>query len=552
MATTAADLLIDTIHRWGVEVVFGLPGDGILGIVEALQRRRDEIRFIHVKHEEAAALMACGYAKFTGKIGVCLGTSGPGGVHLLNGLYDAKLDGQPVLALTGNQFHDLTDTYGQQDVPLDRLFADVAVYNTRIMGPNHVENAANLACRTAITQRGPTHITFPVDLQSRVVKGGASLRNLPHHTASLSAQRGPLPYEGDLRQAVEILNSGKKVVILAGRGALGASAELEFVSEILGAPIVKAFMGKAAVPDDSPNTTGGLGPLGTAPSRQVMQSCDTLLLVGTSFPYVEYLPKPGKARAIQIDIDPKRIGLRYPIEVGLIGDAQRTLKEFLPLLAPNQDRRFLEKAQESMREWFELMEKRAVRTEKPLKPQTVAWELSEVMDENAIISCDIGAVAAWWARQIRAKRGQMHAISGNMASMGSGLPYAIAAQIAFPDRTSVSFQGDGGFSMFMAEFTTCVKYQLPVKVIVIKDQDVWQSKGDYLSSHNSHDFDYASSPIDFSMFAKACGATGLIIDDPAHCRMVLEQAFATPGPVLVEARVDTKEKPVPADWSSHA
>ena len=547
MPTTAADLLIDAISRWGVEVVFGLPGDGILGIVEALHRRRDQIRFVQVRHEEAAALMACGYAKFTGKIGVCLGTSGPGGIHLLNGLYDAKLDGQPVLALTGNQVHDLSDTYGQQDVPLDRLFSDVTVYNTRIMGPNHVEQAANLACRTALTQRGVAHITFPVDLQPQTVKQGATLRDVARQTASLSAQRGPLPYEGDLRQAVEILNSGKKVAILAGRGALGASAELEFVSEILGAPIVKAFMGKAAVPDDHPNTTGGLGPLGTAPSRQVMKSCDTLLLVGTSFPYRDYLPKPGKVRAIQIDIDPKRIGLRYPVQVGLIGDAQRTLKEILPLLAHNPDRRFLEKTQSEMGSWMRLMEERALQVDKLLKPQRVAWELSEYLDENAILSCDIGTVAAWWARQIRAKSGQMHAISGNMASMGSGLPYAIAAQIAYPDRTSVAFQGDGGFSMFMAEFTTCVKYELPIKVIVINDRDVWQSKGDPLTLHQRRAYDFTSPPVNLALFAQACGATGFVIDKPEDCRTVLEQAFATPGPVIVEARVDPQEKPVSLD-----
>lgn len=547
MPTTAADLLVDAIYHWGVEVVFGLPGDGIRGIVEALYRRREQIRFIQVRHEEAAALMACGYAKFTGKIGVCLGTSGPGGVHLLNGLYDAKLDGQPVLALTGNQVHDLSDTYGQQDVPLDRLFADVAIYNTRIMGPNHVQNAANLACRTAITQRGVAHITFPVDLQSQAVKRGEELRGLVSQTDSLSAQRGPLPYEGDLRQAVEILNSGKKVAILAGRGALGASAELEYVSEILGAPIVKAFMGKAAVPDDSPNTTGGLGPLGTAPSRKVMQFCDTLLMIGTSFPYIEYLPRPGKVRAIQVDIDPKRIGLRYPIQVGLIGDAQRTLKELLPLLTHNPDRRFLEKAQAEMRSWMSLMEERAKRTEIPLKPQTVAWELSECLDGNAIISCDIGAVAAWWARQIRAKPGQMHAISGNMASMGSALPYAIAAQIAYPDRTSIAFQGEGGFSMFMAEFTTCVKYGLPVKVIVIQDRDVWQSKGDHLTLHTRQAYENLSSPVNLALFAQACGATGLVLDKPEDCRMIIEQALATPGPVIVEARVDPLEKPVSPD-----
>ena len=286
MGQTAADVLIDTIADWGVSVVFGLPGDGINGIMESLRTRQETIRFVQVRHEESAAFMACAYAKFTGKLGVCLATSGPGGIHLLNGLYDAKLDGQPVLAITGLAYHDLIGTFTQQDVELDRLFVDVCKYNARVMGPTHVESVADLACRTAVTYRGVAHITIPVDVQEMPADRSRSKRNVPHHSSDVFARSARLPAEEDLRHAAEILNAGKKVVILAGRGALGATDELERAAEVLAAPIVKPLLGKAAVPDDSPYTTGGIGLLGTRPSQDAMESCDTLLMIGTSFPYI--------------------------------------------------------------------------------------------------------------------------------------------------------------------------------------------------------------------------------------------------------------------------
>src|SRR5919106_965093 len=344
MADTAADVLIDTLMEWGVDVIFGLPGDGINGIMEALRTRQDRIRFIQVRHEEAAAFMACGYAKFTGKLGVCLATSGPGGLHLLNGLYDAKLDGQPVLALTGLPYHDLIGTHTQQDVELDKVFADVAKYNVRVMGPEHVENVTHTACRTALAYNGVSHIAFPVDLQDKPVEKKGSNRNIPGHTSDVFARSARLPDDTELRRAADVLNAGTKVAMLVGRGALGATDELLKIAEILGAPIAKALLGKAAVPDDSPFTTGQVGLLGTLPSQQVMEECDTLLMVGTSFPYIEFLPKPGHARAVQIELDPSRLGLRYPVEVGLIGDSQRTLAALLPLLRRNEERRFLEDA----------------------------------------------------------------------------------------------------------------------------------------------------------------------------------------------------------------
>src|SRR6266403_1374034 len=427
---TAADVLIETLIDWGVEVIFGLPGDGINGIMESLRTHQEQIRFIQVRHEEAAAFMACAYAKYTGKLGVCLATSGPGGIHLLNGLYDAKLDRQPVLAITGHHFHDLIDTHSQQDVSLDRLFADVAVYNTRVMGASHVENVADLACRTALSYRGVAHINFPVDLQDQT-GGERSKRNIPAHTSHIQGWRARIPSGVDVACAADVLNAGKRVAILCGQGALHATAQLEEVAAGLGAPIVKALLGKAAVPDDSPYTTGGIGLLGTKPSQEALEDCDTLLMVGTSFPYIEFLPKPGQARAIQIDIDPKRIGLRFPVEVGLIGDSRNTLRELISVLKRKDDRSFLEAAQAGMKDWRQLMETRGTRADKPMKPQVVAWELGKRLRDDAIVSCDSGTITTWWARQIPARRGQMHTLSGNLASMACGLPYTLAAQVAY-------------------------------------------------------------------------------------------------------------------------
>src|SRR3954465_10554243 len=305
MAQTAADVIVQTLINWGVDTIFGIPGDGINGLMESLRKEKDKIRFIQTRHEQAAAFMACGYAKFTGRLGVCIATSGPGGIHLLNGLYDAKLDGQPVLAITGLAYHDLINTHTQQDVELDKLFIDGCVYNNRIMGPAHVVSTVDLACRTALAYRGVSHITIPSDIQD-VKHDERSKRNVPHHSAEIFSKSARLPNEADLRRAAEILNKGKKVVILAGQGALQATDELEEAAELLAAPIVKPLLGKACVPDESPYTTGGIGLLGTAPSMEAMQNCDTLLIVGASFPYIEFYPKPGNARAIQIDLDPTR------------------------------------------------------------------------------------------------------------------------------------------------------------------------------------------------------------------------------------------------------
>lgn len=545
MSHTAADTLLDTIYDWGVEVIFGLPGDGINGLMEALRKRQDKIRFVKVRHEESAAFMACAYAKYTGKLGVCLATSGPGGIHLLNGLYDAKLDGQPVLAITGHHFHDLIDTHAQQDVNLDRLFMDVAVYNTRVMGAAHVENVADLACRTALAYRGVAHINFPVDLQDQD-SGERSKRNIAGHSSDAWASRARVPADADLNRAAAILNSGKKIAILCGRGALDATDELEQTAEKLGAPIVKALLGKAAVPDDSPYTTGAIGLLGTKPSQDVMEDCDTLLMVGTSFPYIEFLPKPGQARGVQIDLDPARIGLRYPVEVGLLGTSRDTLRALLGRLERKEDGSFLEQAQAGMKDWWQLMEERGTREDLPMKPQVIAWELGKRLADNAIVSCDSGTVATWFARQIRARRGQMYSLSGTLASMANGLPYTIAAQIAYPKRQCVAFVGDGGFSMLMGEFATAVKYQLPIKVIVIKNNTLGMIKWEQMVFLGNPEFGCELEPIDFAAFARACGAKGFTVEDPKQCGAILDQAFETNGPVLVESVVDPLTPPMPA------
>lgn len=544
---TAADVLVECLIDWGVEFVFGLPGDGINGIMEALRTHQEKIRFIQVRHEEAAAFMACAYAKYTGRLGVCLATSGPGGIHLLNGLYDAKLDGQPVLAITGLQFHDLVGTYTQQDVALDKLFMDVCVYDERVMGPAHVENLTDLACRMALAYHGVAHLTIPVDFQEQEVKKRQrSERNIPHHTSDVRARSARVPDPGDLERAADILNRGKKVAILAGRGALNATDELEQTADLLAAPIVKALLGKAAVPDDSPYTTGGIGLLGTRPSQEALEDCDTLLMVGSSFPYIEFLPKPGQARAVQIELDPKRIGLRYPVEVGLVGDSRRSLAELIPLLQRKSDRSFLEAAQAGMKDWWQLMEKQGTNPEKPMKPEVVAWELGKRLRNDAIVSSDSGTITTWFARHIIARRGQMFSLSGNLATMAPGLPYTIAAQIAHPSRQCVAFVGDGGFSMLMADFVTAVKYKLPIKVVIIKNNTLGQIKWEQMVFLGNPEYGVDLHPIDFASFALACGGVGFTVEDPAQCGPSIDAFLNAPGPAVLQAVVDPFEPPMPA------
>ncbi len=547
MAKNASEILVETLLDWRVDTIFGIPGDGVNGIIEALRQNRERIRFIQVRHEESAAFMACAWAKFTGKLGVCIATSGPGGIHLLNGLYDAKMDGQPVLAITGMQFHDLIGTQTQQDVALDKLYMDVCVYNERVMGAAHMQNVAEQACRTALARRGVAHITMPVDLQEQKLEADErSERNRASHVSNVYARSAHIPALDELQHAAQVLKAGKKVAILAGRGALNAGDKLEQAAEVLGAPIVKALLGKACVSDDSEYTTGGIGLLGTEPSQDALEACDTLLIAGAAFPYIEFYPKPGKARAVQIDIDPARIGQRYPVEVGLVGDCATTLRALIPLLERNQDRSFLKKAQDSMKEWRELMTTRGTDESMPLKPDVVAYELGKRLSADAIVTSDSGTITTFWARQIPAKRGQLHSCSGNLATMACGLPYAIAAQIAHPTRQVVAFVGDGGFTMLMGELATCMKYKLPIKIVIIKNNTLGQIRWEQMVFLGNPEYVCDLQPIDFAAVARGFGASSFVIDDPKRCGAIFDQALATDGPVVIEAVVDPNTPPLPA------
>lgn len=546
MAQTAGDILIDTLVRWDVEVVFGIPGDGINGVMEALRKRKDEIRFVQVRHEEVAAFAACAYAKWTGKLGVCLATSGPGGIHLLNGIYDAKLDSQPVLAITGLQHHDLLDTFTQQDVELDKLFVDSCVYSTRVMGPAHMEAVAEQACRMALGYRQPAHLTIPIDIQSMPVgKAQRSERNVPHHVSELMARSAHLPDREQLQRAADILAEAKKPFILAGRGALGARKELEAIAEKLKAPVGMPLLGKGAIDDRSPYATGGVGLLGTKPSQQAMEECDAILIVGSAFPYVEFYPAPDQAKGVQIDLDPKKIGLRFPVQAGLVGDSRAVLEELLSMLPDREDDSFLASAQEAMKEWRELLEERGTRTDSPMKPQVVTYELNKLLSDDAIVVADSGTNTTWAARYIEMRGDMMFSCSGTLASMACGLGYSIAAAIAFPERQVVAVMGDGGLAMLMGDLVTLRKYGLDVKVVVIKNDELGQIKWEQMIFLGNPEYECELEPIDFATVARGCGLDSVRIEDAGRCAGQLREALERRGPCLIEAVVDSNEPPMP-------
>jgi pyruvate dehydrogenase (quinone) len=548
MAETVSDILVNRLIDWGVDTIFGLPGDGINGVFEGLRQHQDKLRFIQVRHEEAAAFAACGYAKFTGKLGVCIATSGPGGVHLLNGLYDAKFDRQPVLAITGHTFHDLIGTHYQQDLDLDKLFMDVAYYNQRVMGPAHVENVIDEAIKTALSYRGVAHITIPKDIQEwKTSDAQRSSMNIKQHTANLLAPRYPIPPESDFEAAAKLISAGKKIAILVGRGALGARGQVLQLAGKLKAPVVKALLGKAVIPDNSPYNLGGIGLLGTAPSQDALHECDTLIMAGTSFPYIEFLPKPGNANIIQIDIDPARIGLRTNTDVGLVGDCATVLDLLTKFVPVMEDSSFLEKSQRRMQSWNKLMEERGTRPDKPMKPQVVTYELNKLLDSNAIVISDSGTIATWAARYIDIRDNMQFSLSGMLATMANGLPYSIGAAVAYPDRQVVCVVGDGGLTMLMGEIATLVKYKLPVKVIVVKNNELGQIKWEQMALDGNPEFGIDLQPIDFALHAEACGAKGLTIEDPAQAGEVLRRALAHPGPVVIQAVVDPNEPPLPGN-----
>jgi len=541
-----ADIVAEALLDWGVEVVFGLPGDGINGFIEALRTRKDRIKFVLVRHEESAAFMATAYAKYTGKLGVCVATSGPGAIHLLNGLYDAKMDNTAVLAITGSTYSDLMNSDYQQDVNLARLFSDVSVYNSIINRPEHAEMTVDIACRSALTKKGVSHVTIPIDVQEAKLHGKYSRHKVAGHTSD-ERTSGSLPPSSALQEAAALLNSGRRIVMLVGQGALGATNEVISVAQALECPIVKALLGKAVVPDDHPYCIGGLGMLGTEPATDAMSEADTLLMVGTSFPYIEYLPKPGKARGVQIDVKPEKIGLRYPVEVGLVGDSRLTLAALLPLLKKRESAGsdFLKSKQDAMKDWFGLLRERSTRPDKPLKPQVAASAVSDELQDNAIVSVDSGTITVWAAQHIMIRQGMKFSLSGTLASMANGLPYAIAAQIAFPDRQCIAFVGDGGLNMLMGEFATAVQYQLPIKVVVIKNNSLGMIRWEQMAFLGNPEYAVEFSPIDFAAFARACGGVGYSIREPGELRTVMSQAMAEKKPTIVEVYVDPFEPPMP-------
>ncbi|MGH9465900.1 MAG: thiamine pyrophosphate-dependent enzyme [Terriglobales bacterium] len=547
-ARTISDVIVDTLLDWGVDTIFGLPGDGINGMFEALRQHEHDIRFIQVRHEEAAAFMASAHYKYTGKLGVCIATSGPGAIHLLNGLYDAKLDRAGVLAITGQTYSDLKGTHYQQEVNLVRLFADVAEYNEAIINANQAESVTDLACRHAISKATVAHINIPVDIQDEPAKEKLSPQRPARTVTSAARSRYvTVPCDSDLDRAAEALNRGKKIAILAGAVAVHARAELIATGERLGAPIVKALLGKAAIPDDHPLNAGGLGLIGTLPAQKAMEECDTFFMIGSSFPYMQWLPeKKEDVPGIQLDLRPERIGLRYPMSVGLVGDSAATLEKLLPRLK-RHDGKFLKTTQKRMREWNRLMDERASSMEKPMKPEVVARTLSELAPRDAVISCDCGTVTTWMARHFIIRDQQKWAMAGNLATMAPGLPYGVAGAVAFPHRRTIAFVGDGAFTMLMGEFATAVKYKLPLTVVLIKNNTLGQIKWEQMVFLGNPEYQCELHPIDFAAFARACGGLGTTVEDPRQLRGVLQQALRSPKPHLVECVTDQFEPPMPAE-----
>ncbi len=545
--TTASDVLVDRLIEWGVDTVFGLPGDGINGLMDALCKKRDKLRYIHVRHEEVAAMAAVGYAKFTGRLGVCFSTASPGAAHLLNGLIDARVEQAPILAISGMTYSDLIGTSYLQDINTDYLFNDVALFNERIMGPSSITNLVDYACRTALTQRGPAHLAFPIDYQAAPADSGPRYqRNVPGHTSPAYRPPVRVPTRDDLADAAAALKGKTRVAILAGAGARGCAIELEALADRLGAPVIKAMLGKDCLPDDSPFSTGSIALVGTRPSVEALEQCDALVIVGSTMPYIEYYPSPGQVVCVQIDDRPERIGLRHPVDVGLCGDARATLRELVPMLEPVTDRSFLEQAQRGMREWWSLMEERGTHDELPMKPQVPAWSLNSVLADDAIVCGDSGTVTTWVARHVKMRKGMQFSFSGTNCSMAAGLPYAIGAQAAFPGRQVVVFTGDGSLTMQLGDFLTCVQHDLPIKIVVVRNDSLGLIKWEQMVFLGNPEYGVDMAALDFVKFAEACGAMGVRVEHQRDCVSAMRAAFAHDGPAIVEAVVDPHEPPLPA------
>jgi pyruvate dehydrogenase (quinone) len=537
---TTADIIVQTLLAWDVDHVFGMVGDGINPLIEALRQNQDKIRFISVRHEEAAAFMASGWAKATGRLGVCLATTGPGAVHLMNGLYDAHFDGAPVLAITGLTFHDLLGTRFQQGVDTAALMQDVALYNTLVTGPRHALIVTDIACRSALGGRGVAHLTIPKDVQAmRLADDKASMENHGLRTSTAWSQPASAPSAAQLQAAADLINAGNRVAILAGQGALGAPAELEQLAGRLNAPVAKALLGRSVLPDDSPYSTGGIGHLGTVPSEEAMQRCDTVLIVGTTMPWVDSYPKPGAARGVQIDIRADRIGLRFPVEVGLVGDTKETLRALMPLLRPKDDA-FLRESQMRVTQWNALLDRVAATERTPIRPQSVIRAVSDALAPDAVVCLDCGANTHFAARFLRLRRDQQLIATGMLATMAPGLPFAIAAQLANPGRQVVAIVGDGGLAMLMAELSTAVRYRLPVKIVVLRNDMLAEVVFEQKELGNTP-YGCELGGIDFAQVAAACGAAGSRCTQPRQLRSALQSMLASPGAALLEVHVDPAE-----------
>lgn len=554
MARTASDYLVERLSSWGVKRIYGYPGDGINGIVGAIDRADDRIEFIQVRHEEMAAFMACAHAKFTGEVGVCLATSGPGAIHLLNGLYDAKMDHRPVVAIVGQTDRAAMGGDYQQEVDLISLFKDVAhEYVHMASEPVQLRHLVDRAFRNAMAERTVTAIIIPKDVQEM-----DAVERPPHKHGTVHSGRGfsppkVIPTDADLRRAAEVLNAGSKVAMMIGAGAQGAAEEVVAAANLLGAGIAKALLGKAVLPDTLPFVTGAAGLLGTKPSWDLMNECDTLFMIGTSFPYSEFLPEEGQARGVQIDIDGRKLSIRYPMEVNLIGDAKETLRALLPYLRRKADRSWQQRIEAEVADWWRTLEARARMPAKPLNPQWVYWQLSPRLPDGAIVTCDSGSSANWFARDLRMRPGMMASLSGNLATMGCAMPYAIAAKFAHPDRPVIACLGDGAMQMNgMNELITVSKYWKRWKdprfvILVLNNQDLnqvtWEQRamtGDpkFPESQEIPDFPYAG-------YAQTLGLFGLTIDAPDQVERVWDEALAVDRPVLVEAKTDPEVPPLP-------
>lgn len=549
-----SEFLVDRLYEWGIDRVFGYPGDGINGVMGALDKAQDKIRFIQVRHEEMAAFMACAHAKFTGEVGVCIATSGPGAIHLLNGLYDAKMDHQPVLAIVGQQATSSLGGSYQQEVDLLNLFKDVAhEFVQMVSTPKQVRHLIDRAIRIAKDQRTVSCVIIPNDIQIEDAVEQQEHEHSTIHTGIGFPESIVQPREEEIIKAAEILNMGKKVAILAGAGALHAREELKQVAELLGAGVAKALLGKAVLSDTLPYVTGSIGLLGTRPSYDLMMDCDTLLMVGSSFPYPEFLPKEGQARGIQIDVDGRMLSIRYPMELNLKGDSKATLSALIPHLIPKEDRSWREMIEKNITTWWKVMEERAMMEANPINPQRIFWELSPKLPQDVILTGDAGSVANWYARDLKLEEGMMASLSGNLATMGPGVPYAIAAKFAYPHRPVIAMVGDGAMQMNGNNgLITISKYWKEWKnptliVLVLNNRDLnmvtWEQRvmaGDpkFTGSQMLPDFPYAK-------YAESLGLRGIKVTDPGQISYAWDELLHTDRPAVLEAVVDPDVPPLP-------